>query len=62
MMPGVYAFNDKSKDPWFAPAGLNRGASTYMLSEQKKLLTKAERDTLYNGKINPIATFARIVV
>ena len=57
MMPGVYAFNDKSKDPWFAPAGLNRGALPNVVRAEKAL-TKAERDTLYNGKVNPIATFA----
>ena len=57
MMPGVYAFNDKSKDPWFAPAGLNRGALPNVIRAEKSL-TKAERDTLYNGKVNPIATFA----
>jgi hypothetical protein len=32
MMPGVYAFNDKSKDPWFAPAGLNRGSLPNVIS------------------------------
>tara|TARA_R110002050_G_scaffold111469_4_gene225062 strand:+ start:3155 stop:4891 length:1737 start_codon:yes stop_codon:yes gene_type:complete len=57
MMPGVYAFNDKSKDPWFAPAGLNRGALPTVIRAEKAL-TKSERDTLYEGKVNPIATFA----
>jgi hypothetical protein len=57
MMPGVYAFNDKSKDPWFAPAGLNRGSLPNVIRAEKAL-TKAERDTLYEGKVNPIATFA----
>ena len=57
MMPGVYAFNDKSKDPWFAPAGLNRGALPTVIRAEKAL-TKSERDTLYDGKVNPIATFA----
>ena len=56
MIPGVYAFNDASGEPWFAPAGINRGGlSTVIRAEQK--LSQANRDTLYLGKVNPIATF-----
>ena len=51
----VFAFNDKTKHPWFAPAGLNRGKINAIQTEQKLRLT--QRDTLYNNRINPIATF-----
>ena len=56
MIPGVYAFNDNASDPWFAPAGINRGGLTTVISPERKL-SQANRDTLYNGKVNPIATF-----
>ena len=52
---GAYAFNDKVGQPWFAPAGLNRGVLNVF--EARKRLTQPNRDTLYLGKVNPIATF-----
>tara|TARA_R110002050_G_scaffold47565_1_gene110983 strand:+ start:23 stop:2089 length:2067 start_codon:yes stop_codon:yes gene_type:complete len=57
-IPGVYAFNDKVGEPWFAPAGLNRGSLPTVVRTQKGL-PKANRDTLYEGKVNPIAVFPR---
>ena len=56
MVLGVYAQNDKLAEEWFAPAGATRGLLTNVIRTEKTL-TKANRDTLYNGKINPIATF-----
>ena len=56
LIPGVYAANDNSSAPWFAPAGLTRGGIPGVLQAQRKL-SKANRDTLYSSKINPIATF-----
>jgi len=56
MIPGVYAFNDKSSEAWFAPAGINRGGLGTVRQAERKL-TQANRDTLYTGKVNPIATF-----
>jgi hypothetical protein len=56
-IPGVYAFNDNQRDPWFAPAGLQRGALGGVIRAEKAL-TKADRDNLYEGRINPIATFS----
>ena len=53
---GAYAFNDKVGQPWFAPAGLNRGVLNVF--EARKRLTQTYRDTLYLGKVNPIATFS----
>lgn len=58
VIPGVYAFNDKVAHPWFAPAGLNRGSLTTVLDVYTRL-THAERDSLYEGRINPIAVFPR---
>ena len=53
---GVYAYNDSVSEPWFAPAGINRGGlSTVVRAEQR--LSQTNRDTLYAGKVNPIATF-----
>ena len=56
MVPGVYAFNDKVAAPWFAPAGLNRGGIDIAVQTERKL-THANRDTLYESSVNPIATF-----
>ena len=56
LMPGIYAENDAVAAEWFAPAGLNRGGITGAVSVLNRL-THGERDTLYEGKINPIAQF-----
>jgi hypothetical protein len=56
VLPGVIAFNDSVAAEWYAPAGLNRGGLTDVI-EVKSRLTHAERDTLYEGRVNPIATF-----
>ena len=56
VIPGVIAFNDAVAEPWFAPAGLNRGGLSNVI-EVKSRLTHDERDTLYENRINPIATF-----
>ena len=56
VIPGVYAFTDGASAPWFAPAGLVRGGIPNVIQAERKL-TKADRDTLYDGNVNPIATF-----
>jgi hypothetical protein len=56
LIAGVYAYNDAVSEPWFAPAGINRGGLSQVVRVEQKL-SQANRDTLYNGKINPIATF-----
>ena len=56
VIPGVYAFNDRVAAPWFAPAGLNRGGIDIAVQTERKL-THANRDTLYESAVNPIATF-----
>jgi hypothetical protein len=56
MIPGVYAKNDSISYPWFAPAGINRGIMTNVLSAER-FLTQGNRDSLYQANVNPIATF-----
>jgi uncharacterized protein len=56
LIPAVYAFNDRAADPWFAPAGINRGGLGQVIRAEQKL-SQANRDNLYDGKVNPIATF-----
>jgi hypothetical protein len=56
VIAGVYAYNDSVAEPWFAPAGINRGGLSQVVRAEQKL-SQANRDTLYTGKINPIATF-----
>lgn len=59
---GAFAFNDRVAYPWFAPAGMNRGglnAETIGFTVTKTVdqLKESERDTLYDGRVNPIAKF-----
>ena len=58
--PSVAAIEAISKSealsqPWFAPAGFNRG--TINAASTSEHLTKANRDSLYEARINPIAKF-----
>ena len=51
------AYTDNVGYPWFAPAGFNRGVISVVRAEDR--LSAPDRDTLYNGRINPIATFTQ---
>lgn len=53
---GVLAFNDAVSAEWFAPAGLVRGGIPGVTAVERKL-SQSNRDELYLGKVNPIATF-----
>jgi hypothetical protein len=53
---GVLAFNDQVGAEWFAPAGLNRGGISSVVRAQFRL-SQTDRDTLYTGNVNPLATF-----
>ena len=55
-IPGVYAFTDGAAAPWFAPAGLVRGGIPGVIQAERRL-SRSQRDTLYDSKVNPIATF-----
>jgi hypothetical protein len=56
LMGGVYAFNDRVAQPWFAPAGINRGGIPSVLRAERRL-SQTDRDTLYSANVNPLATF-----
>ena len=58
VVPGAIAASDRIAAEWFAPAGLNRGVLGNVI-EARTRLNQAERDALYEGKVNPIATFPR---
>jgi phage tail sheath protein FI len=55
-MGGVLAFNDAVSAEWFAPAGLIRGGIPGVIRAERKL-SRTDRDSLYSGKVNPLATF-----
>jgi len=53
---GLCVRTDDTRDPWFSPAGFNRGA----IKNVVKLAynpNKSERDVLYKNSINPVVTF-----
>lgn len=51
------AMTDNVSFPWFAPAGINRGD---ILCTKAHYITKlGDEDTLYEGRVNPIKTFAQ---
>ena len=52
------ALTDNVAFPWFASAGYNRGLVNSVKARLK--LTQDDRDTLYQGRINPIATFSDV--
>ena len=49
-------FNDRVSFPWFAPAGFNRGSLDFVDNVDVRL-TAGDRDSLYDARINPIASF-----
>ena len=53
---GLAAFTDQSRDPWYSPAGFNRGQikNVIKLAWNPK---KAERDVLYKNGVNPVVNF-----
>ena len=52
------ALTDNIAFPWFASAGYTRGLVNAIRARKK--LTQDDRDTLYKGRINPIATFSDV--
>lgn len=56
VIPGALTFNDTVAAPWYAPAGLTRGGLT-TVTDTYQNLSQANRDTLYEARVNPIANF-----
>lgn len=53
---GLCVRTDDTRDPWFSPAGFNRG----IIKNSVKLAVnpnKAQRDLLYKNGVNPVVTF-----
>ena len=53
---GITARSDNIRDPWYSPAGFNRGTVKNLV----KLAfnpTKTDRDLLYKNGVNPVVTF-----
>lgn len=49
-------YNDAVAHPWYAPAGFNRGALSFVTSTAVRLNSN-DRDFLYDNRINPITSF-----
>ena len=56
VVPRVMAYNDSVAYEWFAPAGLNRGGVSEAVDVELRL-NGAQRNDLYENKVNAIATF-----
>jgi hypothetical protein len=54
------ALTDNIAFPWYAVAGYNRGLTNAIQARIK--LTEDDRDTLYEGRVNPMATFSDVGV
>lgn len=59
VVPAAYEYNDRISAEWFAPAGFNRGGMPSVLQPERRLSVN-DRNSLYLGKVNPIATFSGI--
>ena len=53
---GLMVRTDNTRDPWYSPAGFNRGNIKNVVKLPYNPL-KAQRDQLYKSGINPIVTF-----
>ncbi len=53
---GLCVRTDNTNDPWFSPAGLNRGQIKNIIRLAYNP-SKADRDTLYKNNVNPVVTF-----
>ena len=56
---GALGASDSASHVWFAPAGFNRGSLGFVTNVENRL-TSADRDTLYDARMNPIAVFPNV--
>jgi len=56
MVLKAIAFTDNVAQPWFAPAGINRGTASSSVIQTDVKLNKSNRDTLYDAGINPVVS------
>lgn len=53
---GLMAYTDEIRDPWFSPAGFNRG-NIRNITRLAYNPDRTDRDLLYSNGVNPIVTF-----
>ena len=53
---GLCVYTDSVRDPWWSPAGLNRGRIKNVVKLSWNP-TKADRDTIYVAGVNPVVSF-----
>lgn len=53
---GLCAHTDQVADPWYSPAGFNRGFIKNVIKLAYNPGSKAERDTLYVNNVNPVTS------
>lgn len=53
---GLCVYTDSVRDPWWSPAGLNRGQIKNVLRLSWNP-NKTDRDVLYSGGVNPVVAF-----
>jgi len=56
-MAGLCARTDNVNDPWFSPAGFNRGQIRGVVKLALNPTPQAQRDDLYMDSINPVVAF-----
>jgi hypothetical protein len=54
---GIVARSDTLSDPWFSPAGPNRGQVKNVVKLAFPCASKTDRDYLYKNGVNPVVTF-----
>lgn len=53
---GTMVYTDQTRDPWYSPAGFNRGQIKNVIKLAYNP-NKAERDILYKKNVNPVVSF-----
>ncbi len=53
VIPQTIAYTDKTRGPWYAPAGLTQGALSGVI-DTRVVINRSDIETLYAGKVNPL--------